>query len=165
MRNRFSNRIAQFFIALAAVFTTLAHSRQSIACNKCGCCRIPISGELEIGQGVAQGIAEAGPLPLTPGSWTLAILPDTQLYSQDYPQHFNSQTQFIANNAAGLNIKYVLHEGDIVNNNSQSYQWANARASMNFLNGVVPYAIGPGNHDYGPNGNASTRDTQFNSAT
>jgi hypothetical protein len=30
------------------------------------------------------------------------------------------------------------------------------------LNGAVPYAIVPGNHDYGPSGDSSTRDSSFN---
>ena len=90
--------------------------------------------------------------PISPGSWTLAILPDTQIYAQSYPQHFTAQTQWIKDHVASHNIKYVLHEGDITNNNVTA-QWNNALASMNVLNGVLPYAMAPGNHDYGPNGN------------
>ncbi len=101
-------------------------------------------------------------LPIAPGSWTLAILPDTQIYAQSYPQHFNAQTQWLASHVASHNIQMVLHEGDIVNNNNQP-QWDNAFASMSILDGVVPYAMAPGNHDYGPNGNASTRESLFNS--
>ena len=37
-----------------------------------------------------------------------------------------------------------------------------AKAAMARLHGVVPYAIVPGNHDYGPGGNSATRDTFFN---
>ena len=33
---------------------------------------------------------------------------------------------------------------------------------MSILDGVVPYAIAPGNHDFGPGGNAKTRDTLMN---
>jgi hypothetical protein len=100
-------------------------------------------------------------LPIAPGSWTLAILPDTQIYAQSYPQHFNAQTQWIRDHAASHNIKYVLHEGDITNNNNVP-QWNNALASMNILNGAVPYAIAPGNHDYGSNGSSDSRTSSFN---
>ena len=35
-------------------------------------------------------------------------------------------------------------------------QWTNSRTAMDKLNGVVPYAIAPGNHDYGGQGNDRT---------
>jgi hypothetical protein len=105
--------------------------------------------------------AIADPPPISPGSWTLAVLPDTQIYAQSYPQHFTAQTTWIRDNAEAFNIRYVLHEGDVVNNNNVA-QWDNALASLNILNGTVPYAIAPGNHDYGPNGSASNRNSLFN---
>ncbi len=111
------------------------------------------------------------PLSITPsamfarrfdeGSWTLAVLPDTQVYSLRFPGMFIAQTGWIAQNAERLNIGYVLHLGDIVNNNTPQ-EWRNARDAMTLLDGRVPYAIVPGNHDYGPSGDASTRDTLMN---
>jgi hypothetical protein len=99
-------------------------------------------------------------LEIEPGGWTLAVLPDTQVYSMLYPGLFLAQTSWIVQNLERLNIRYVLQLGDIVNNNT-SVQWRNARMAMSLLDGRVPYAISPGNHDYGPNGNSSTRDTLF----
>lgn len=96
-----------------------------------------------------------------PGSWTLAVLPDTQVYSLRFPGVFTAQTGWIVQNRERLDIRYVLHLGDIVNNNTPR-EWANARAAMSLLDGVVPYAMVPGNHDYGPSGDASTRDTLLN---
>ena len=51
----------------------------------------------------------AGLLPIAPGAWTLAILPDTQGYVQTpgSTPYFDAQTQFLADNAAALNLKYV----------------------------------------------------------
>ena len=97
----------------------------------------------------------------TPGSWTLAVLPDTQVYSLRFPGVFTLQTGWIVQNKDRLNIEYVLHLGDIVNNNT-AYEWRNAHDAMSLLDGKVPYAIVPGNHDYGPSGDASTRDTLMN---
>jgi 3',5'-cyclic AMP phosphodiesterase CpdA len=96
-----------------------------------------------------------------PGSWTLAVLPDTQMYSLRYPGLFYAQTAWIARNRDRLHIKYVMQLGDVVNNNTPR-EWRNARDAMSLLDGIVPFAIAPGNHDYGPNGDASTRDTLFN---
>lgn len=98
--------------------------------------------------------------PIQEGSWTLAILPDTQVYSRAYPQHYEAQTRWIVDHAKSHNIKYVLHEGDITDNNVTE-QWDNAAKAMKLLDGKVPYAIVPGNHDYGPNGNSADRTTMF----
>ena len=79
--------------------------------------------------------------------FTIVILPDTQYYSALYPAIFTSQTQWIVNNLVGQNIAFVLHEGDLTNSNIDA-EWQNASASMGILDGVVPYAVVPGNHDY-----------------
>jgi hypothetical protein len=109
----------------------------------------------------ATSTAEGAALPLADGAWTLAVLPDTQVYSEFYPQHFTTQTQWIADHAASHDIKYVLHEGDVTEHNS-TLEWDRSLTSMNVLNGVVPYAISPGNHDYGPNGFSANRNSSFN---
>ena len=108
------------------------------------------------------GQAAADPVERShPEAFMLAVLPDTQMYCERWPQHYHNQTAWIAANAARLNIKYVLHEGDITNNNTEP-QWEVAQAAMQRLEGAVPYALAPGNHDYGPGGNATTRDTMLN---
>lgn len=101
------------------------------------------------------------PLPFVPGSWTIAVLPDTQYYSQKYPDVFESQTKWIAAHVAENNIRYVLHLGDITNDNKEP-TWVNARRAMSHLDGKVPYAIVAGNHDYGPGGNSADRTSFFN---
>lgn len=100
------------------------------------------------------------PRPFVPGSWTIAVLPDTQYYSEKYPEVFEAQTRWIAQHAKDLNIKYVLHLGDITNKNVEP-QWQAATQAMARLDGVVPYAMVGGNHDYGPDGNSATRDSFF----
>jgi hypothetical protein len=94
-------------------------------------------------------------------SWVLAVLPDTQFYSLLYPGIYSAQTGWIAGHAAARHIPYVLHLGDIVNNNTP-VEWKHAYESMSLLDGVVPYALSTGNHDYGPSGDSSTRDTLLN---
>ncbi|QEG34243.1 metallophosphoesterase [Bythopirellula goksoeyrii] len=106
-------------------------------------------------------IAVAEALPIQPGSWTLAVLPDTQDYTEFGLSHFTTQTQWIADHAVSHNIQYVLHEGDVTEHNNTT-QWDRGLTSMNILNGVVPYAIAPGNHDYGPSGFSANRNTLFN---
>lgn len=98
---------------------------------------------------------------LPAGAFTIVVLPDTQIYSQSFPHVFDAQTQWIKDNRVTENIQYVLHLGDVTNHNTVA-QWDNGKASMSTLDGFVPYAIAPGNHDYGPNGNGGTRDSLFN---
>lgn len=99
--------------------------------------------------------------PFVPGSWTLAVLPDTQYYAESYPGLFTAQTAWLAAQRDARNITFALQLGDITNRNTPE-QWANARAAMRLLDGAIPYAFVPGNHDYGPGGNASTRESLLN---
>lgn len=102
------------------------------------------------------------PAPFVEGSFTIAVLPDTQIYAERYPQHFTAQTRWIKENKHALDIRYVLHLGDITNKNTPK-QWANAKAAIDVLHDAgIPYALAPGNHDYGPGGSSSTRDTLLN---
>ncbi len=62
--------------------------------------------------------AAADPLD-SQASWILAILPDTQFYSNNpsnYP-NFVAQTQWIKDHADSHNIVFVMQEGDLINNN------------------------------------------------
>jgi hypothetical protein len=64
-----------------------------------------------------------------------------------YAHVFTAQTQWIVDNKDALNIVFVTHEGDIVNNWDNITEWDYANASMSLLDGVVPYGVLPGNHD------------------
>ncbi|MFG0284063.1 MAG: metallophosphoesterase [Phycisphaerales bacterium JB039] len=97
----------------------------------------------------------------TPGSWTIAVLPDTQVYSLRFPGLFTAQTGWIRANQERRDIRMVLHLGDIVNNNT-AREWGFARDAMSLLAETVPCAVVPGNHDYGPSGDATTRETLMN---
>ena len=106
-------------------------------------------------------------LPFVSNSWTLVVLPDTQYYScgvdcASYPELFKDQMRWIIANQARYNIKYVVQLGDIVDSPMDTTQWTNARAALTMLDGVVPYAFVPGNHDYGSTGVASDRTTLLN---
>ncbi len=101
-------------------------------------------------------LAEA-PMPV-PGAFSLAILPDTQIYAWKYPDTYTAQTKWIADNAQRYNISYVLHVGDVTQHNTNS-QWEIAARAHALLK--IPCAITSGNHDLGPEGKGSTRETAF----
>lgn len=95
---------------------------------------------------VKQGLAQ---------NFSIIVLPDTQYYSESYPAIYEAQTQWIVNNKDALNIVYVAHVGDIVDEWDQQYQWDNAEAAMMLLEDPlttslpfgIPYGVLPGNHD------------------
>ncbi|MDH3718120.1 MAG: metallophosphoesterase, partial [Planctomycetota bacterium] len=107
------------------------------------------------------GAVDARPQPFTRGSWTIAVLPDTQYYvrnDNDAPL-FTEITQWLVDYREKMNIQLVLHLGDIVDRNNPK-QWTNAKKSLKVLDGKLPYVLTVGNHDLGKNG--SDRSTMLN---
>ncbi len=102
------------------------------------------------------------PLDFTEGSWTLAVIPDTQCYVMDKNNTsvFTEMTEWLRENSCKRNIGFVLHEGDITNNNDPE-QWERAKASMSILDNHIPYAMTTGNHDLGSDGSTDSRDSLF----
>lgn len=82
-------------------------------------------------------------------AYTIAILPDTQIYAMHYPLTFFRQAEWLAAQAQELNLALVLHVGDITNDNTPM-QWGIAAEAMKLLNHTVPYVLALGNHDYVP---------------
>lgn len=87
--------------------------------------------------------------PSTLDNFTIVVLPDTQYYTTTFGErHFINQTNWIVNNKETLNIKMVLHEGDIVGNSEKLAQWNIANQSIQVLDDAnVPYILAVGNHD------------------
>jgi len=100
------------------------------------------------------------PLP-EPGGFTIAVLPDTQNYSEKYPETYLAQTEWIVEHRQRRNIASVLHLGDITNHNAPE-EWKNAVQAMRVLDGKVPYFLVPGNHDYSDRGGCKDRTTLLN---
>jgi hypothetical protein len=105
-------------------------------------------------------VAGEPPLPAQ-GSFTIAVLPDTQFYSETYPANYLTQTRWIVENQAKRNIACVLHLGDITNRNSPR-EWQNAANAMKELDGHLPYFFCTGNHDYSQGGSCKDRTTNLN---
>ena len=112
--------------------------------------------------GAAALFAETLP-PLPDGAFTLAVIPDTQRYEGEGKRvkkgppakgptrnaTFDACVDWIAAHVASERIFFVSHTGDIVDNRNDA-QFAFAARAMSRLDGKVPYAIAPGNHDIGP---------------
>lgn len=79
-------------------------------------------------------------------SFEFVVLPDTQSYMETYPDIYLSQMQWIADHKK--RFSFVIHEGDITQNNSDR-EWRLAKKGFNILEANVPYTFSLGNHDMG----------------
>jgi hypothetical protein len=102
-------------------------------------------------------------------AFSVVLLPDTQFYSAEIngavKEIFTSQTQWIIDNREALNIAFVLHLGDIVQNGdtysdgtSAEQEWVYASDALYLLEDPlttgltegIPYGVAVGNHDQEP---------------
>ena len=93
-------------------------------------------------------------------TYTIAVIPDTQHYVSNnflYAEYFDATTQFIVDNRDELNIRYVAHVGDIVQD--ADYTSESAHAEMQYADNAIsildtlpdlPYGLTVGNHDEFP---------------
>jgi len=84
--------------------------------------------------------------------FTIAVCPDTQReISSGHTNVFLNAFQWMAANAADLNLKFVLHTGDLVDWDTPTHDmYQTASDGYKFLDTAnIPYAISPGNHDTG----------------
>ncbi len=107
--------------------------------------------------------------PLPEGAFTYAVIPDTQAYDGEGRTTKNGRkpgvgptknrkldaiVDWLVANAKKENIRFVSHTGDITDMNNDP-QWRFASNAMARLDGVLPYAISPGNHDMKSSGDTS----------
>ncbi|MEY1661276.1 metallophosphoesterase [Isoalcanivorax beigongshangi] len=111
--------------------------------------------------------SSAPPAPTAATSFNLAVIPDTQFYSENnergflnlnprYPKlpfepirGFQGITQWLADHADDYQVAFAVHVGDIVQSGTEKKnEWKRADAAMARLEAAgVPYSLAPGNHD------------------
>jgi len=111
----------------------------------------------------ADGVLVDGEPPLPEkGAFTFAVLPDTQHYSEKFPDTYLAQTRWIIEQKERRRIAGVFHLGDITNHSTIA-EWENARRAMRVLEAAgMPYCVVPGNHDYSAKGECKDRTTLLN---
>jgi len=104
--------------------------------------------------------------PAPEGTFTVAVIPDTQLYrgqhtlgdpdsEEELTNHiFYSITDWIVKHRHKQNIVFVSHVGDIVDQNIPE-QWTVAQHCMDRLHGLIPYGVSVGNHDMTRDGDST----------
>jgi Calcineurin-like phosphoesterase. len=118
-----------------------------------------------LGQLASLGVAADLVSPAPADSFTIAVIPDTQMYVDPEGKRkasgddlsnpiFSAIVQWIVNHKDEQNIVFVSHVGDIVDKNNHD-QWKIARELMNVIHGKIPYGISVGNHDMTSAGDSS----------
>lgn len=80
-------------------------------------------------------------------SFSVVVLPDTQFYSESYPETYVAQTKWIVRRVEPDRVEFVIHLGDLVQNAGVEQEWVRADRAHRLLDGAVPYSVLPGNHD------------------
>ncbi|WP_246172312.1 metallophosphoesterase [Sphingobacterium hotanense] len=109
-----------------------------------------------------------------PDSWSFVLIPDPQTYMK-FERNlgtFHTMISWIKENKDSLNTQFVLCTGDLVEQNdllnpngkqanqTSKQQWTSISSAFHRLNGLVPYVLATGNHDYG-HVSAEYRATQY----
>ncbi|MGG3505613.1 S-layer homology domain-containing protein [Paenibacillus lautus] len=82
--------------------------------------------------------------------YTFVWVSDTQFLTELYPHIQQKQFDWIVDSIDDMNIKYLFHTGDIVNDPTAEYQWKRADDYMKMLEDAnLPHGVLAGNHDVG----------------
>ncbi|MDD4515192.1 metallophosphoesterase [Massilibacteroides sp.] len=96
-------------------------------------------------------------------SWSMVLIPDPQTYVKFARNQgiLNLMTAWVSENVEKLNIGFVMCTGDMVEQNdllnpngkaanqNSPQQWQAVSSAFGRLDGVVPYIVTTGNHDFG----------------
>jgi len=80
---------------------------------------------------LVSGEVEAQAVRALSKPFTIAAIPDTQIYAEDNLIEFDKQIEWVMANAGSL--AFVTHLGDVVDNGTDEEQWANAMRALNPL--------------------------------
>jgi CshA-type fibril repeat protein len=113
----------------------------------------------------------------TPANFTIVPIPDTQYYTGEINGGtnltFKAQSNWIVSNKSPLNIKYLVHLGDCVqngDNGGDNTEWLRVDESVSIFEDPIttglpfgiPYGLNVGNHDQSPDGTAAGTTNFFN---
>ena len=88
--------------------------------------------------------------PRSQYDFTLAVESDTQYYNEEFHQHQTAIHDYLLDERSDLNLQYLFHTGDIVDDYDQLWQWDYADPEYRKLDAAgLPYGVLAGNHDVG----------------
>lgn len=101
------------------------------------------------------GLLSAGLLAAPVGAQTFTVvgIPDTQNYSELFPEIYYDQTQWVSDSLLPLNVAFVNHYGDLVQHGDRISEWFVADQAQSTIDATnIPNSVTPGNHDITPSG-------------
>ncbi|UFU08028.1 lamin tail domain-containing protein [Ruania halotolerans] len=88
--------------------------------------------------------------PRSEYDFTIGWESDTQYYNEEFYEHQVAIHDYLLGQREDMNLQYVIHTGDIVDEYDQPYQWENADPQYaRFDEAALPYGVLAGNHDVG----------------
>jgi predicted phosphodiesterase len=82
------------------------------------------------------------------GTSTVVWMSDTQHYPVKAPEVLKQMTLFLSDERTRMNLDYIVHTGDFVDDRDDIAQWEVVASAMETLNNI-PYGVLAGNHDGG----------------
>jgi hypothetical protein len=110
--------------------------------------------------GVLEPTTAAEPAAPTPGSITLAMLPDVQYYTKCRLAHLQAQLRWLTDVMPQRDVRAALYMGDLTEHNTRD-EWRWFRGQIRPFEDQLPILLATGNHDYGHHGDAHRRHTLF----
>ncbi|GAA3596348.1 metallophosphoesterase [Agrococcus terreus] len=108
------------------------------------------AGAPQSDRGTAVTPAHPDDTPRGDYDFTLGWESDTQYYNEEFYDHQLAIHQYFLEQREAIDLQYVFHTGDIVDERDQGYQWENADAAYRMLDEArLPYGVLAGNHDVG----------------
>ena len=82
-------------------------------------------------------------------NYTFAFIPDTQNTIKFTPEVSDAATQWLIDNRGEINLKGLMHVGDLVENWDSAEQWQSAESAfLPLAQAGIPVTFVPGNHDF-----------------
>ena len=115
----------------------------------------------QYGEDVTGTMSNPADTPRENYDFTFAIESDTQYYNEDFDgnpvQDVDGNYQYqldihnwLIANRERMNIQYLFHDGDIIDDEDQGQEWINADNAYKMLDDAnIPYGVLAGNHDVG----------------
>lgn len=85
-------------------------------------------------------------IPVNDYAFSFAVVGDTQVINDKYPDKFAGIYDWIVDNTTEKKIKFVFGLGDITEKSAQA-EWDRAKNAIHKMDGIVPYSLVRGNHD------------------
>jgi hypothetical protein len=96
--------------------------------------------------------------------FSIIVIPDTQDVCTSHPEKLKQMTKWIVEQSKELNVKKIIHVGDVVNNGAlREEQFLNHQEAFSLIDEVdIPITIAIGNHDYDNILNENRNSKMFN---